>query len=311
MSIEVNDLVIRYTDSGTAAVNGVTMRVDPGDIVALLGPNGAGKTTMLHAIEGYVRPTAGSVRVLGHDPATERHAIANRWGVMPQSVGFPMGATVIEAIQLFAALHGAEERVSAITEATGLSSLRKQRWRKLSGGEQQRLSLALALCGGTEVLLLDEPTNAVDAAGRERILELVAERAATGTAVLITTHRFDDVERVADRVVILDHGCDVAQGTVDDLTRTNDRIEFRGPAGLPVAELSIRLGVAVTERSPGRYRVDQAPTPSVVGHVNAWLADHDTMASSMLAGRRSLESVFLELTETREPLTEKHGGDQS
>ncbi len=286
MSIELQDLVIRYDDSGTTAVDGVTMHVDPGEVVALLGPNGAGKSTLLHAIEGYVVPNAGVVRVLGHDPATERHAIANRWGVMPQSGGLPMGVTVIEAIELFAGLHGAEERVSAILDATGLAALRTQRWRKLSGGEQQRLSLALALCGGTEVLLLDEPTNAVDAAGRERILELVADRAGDGAAVLITTHRFDDVERVADRVVILDHGIDVAHGTIDDLTRTEDRIEFRAPTGLPVQDLARQLAASATEGPPGHYRIDLAPSSRAVGHVNQWLADHGTMASSMLAGRR-------------------------
>ncbi len=296
MSIDVDDLVIRYDGSRAPAVNGISLRVEPGEVVALLGPNGAGKTSVMNAIEGYVRPDRGRVRVLGHDPATDRHVISQRWGVMPQNGGLPMGVTVNEAVQLFAGLHGAEERVPAIIEATGLSALRKQRWRKLSGGEQQRLSLALALCGGSEILLLDEPTNAVDAAGRERILDLVTERASNGTAVLITTHRFDDVERVAARVMILDHGVSVAHGTIDELTQSSDRIEFRAPAGLPAEELAQRLGSAVSEGPLGQYRVDHPPSVEAVGAVNGWLAEHGTMASTMLAGRRSLESVFLELT---------------
>ncbi len=299
MSIEVDELVIRFPESGTTAVDGLTMRVDPGEVVALLGPNGAGKTTTLNAIEGYLVPDAGRVRVLDHDPATERHGITNRWGVMPQSGGLPMGVTVGEAIALFAGLHGAEERVTSIIETTGLDTLVKQKWRRLSGGEQQRLSLALALCGGTEVLILDEPTNAVDAAGRERILELISDRASNGTAVLLTTHRFDDVERVADRVVILHHGRAVAQGTIDELTTTTDRIEFQTTPGLPVEELSAIVDAPVVESTPGRYRVDRPPTAREVTLINEWLERHRSIATSMLAGRRSLESVFLDLTDER------------
>ncbi len=299
MSIEVDELVIRFPESGTTAVDGLTMRVDPGEVVALLGPNGAGKTTTLNAIEGYLVPDAGRVRVLDHDPATERHGITNRWGVMPQSGGLPMGVTVGEAIALFAGLHGAEERVTSIIETTGLDTLVTQKWRRLSGGEQQRLSLALALCGGTEVLILDEPTNAVDAAGRERILELISDRASNGTAVLLTTHRFDDVERVADRVVILHHGRAVAQGTIDELTTTTDRIEFQTTPGLPVEELSAIVDAPVVESTPGRYRVDRPPTAREVTLINEWLERHRSIATSMLAGRRSLESVFLDLTDER------------
>lgn len=295
-AIEVDDLVVRYDTVGPAAVDGVTMHVAPGEVVALLGPNGAGKTTLLETIEGYRSPASGGVRVLGHDPQRERHAIAPRWGVMPQHSGLPMGVTVHEAISLFAGLHGTAERVHSVLETAGLETLARTRWRKLSGGEQQRLSLALALCGGTEVLLLDEPTNAVDADGRERILDLIVQRATLGTAVLLTTHRFDDVERVADRVVVLDHGRAVAQGTLEALTATEDRVEFTSIPALPTIELSQRLAAEVTETTAGHYRVDTAPTPSVVTAINAWLGEHGTMARSMLTGRRSLESVFLDLT---------------
>ncbi len=285
----------------------MSFTVTPGEVVALLGPNGAGKTTLLETLEGYHRPASGQVRVLGHDPATERHAITSRWGVMPQSGGFPMGVTVGEAVRLFAALHGAEERVDRVISAAGLESLVDRRWRRLSGGEQQRLSLALALCGGSELLLLDEPTAAVDAEGRERILRLITSRSRTGAAVLVTTHRFDDVERVADRAVILDHGRAVAQGTLAELTSVDDRIEFRSIVGLDSGALGAALGHAVTESRPGWYRVAMPPTPGSVDAINRWLAEHGTMAESMLAGRRSLESLFLDLTsgpgvdEPREP----------
>ncbi len=307
MVIEVNELVVRHGD--LVAVDGVSFNVAPGEVVALLGPNGAGKTTLLETLEGYHRPAGGQVRVLGHDPATDRHTISTRWGVMPQSGGFPMGVTVGEAVRLFAALYGVEERVAPVLAASGLESLVNRRWRRLSGGEQQRLSLALALCGGSELLLLDEPTAAVDADGRERILHLIASRAEAGAAVLVTTHRFDDVERVADRAIILDHGRAVATGTLAELTTVDDRIEFGSITGLDTDGLASRLGHTVTETRRGWYCVAMSPSPTAVDAINRWLADQGTMAESMLAGRRSLESRFLELTAEPAP-EEPSGGDE-
>jgi ABC-2 type transport system ATP-binding protein len=294
MTIAVRELVVRF--GSQPAVDGVSFDVAAGQVMALLGPNGAGKTTIVETIEGYRSPDEGTVRVLGSDPVTSRSGLTHRWGVMPQAPGLPMGLTVGEVVELYAALHGSRERTDAIVDATGLGSLRRRRWRKLSGGEQQRVSLALALCGGSEVLLLDEPTAAVDAAGRERILELITDRASAGAAVLITTHRFDDVERVADRVVIIDRGRTVAAGTLADLTSTNDRIEFRARPGLDRANLRVVTGLIAGESPPGRYVIDVVPTPASVAALNQWLGSQGVMAESMLVGRRTLESVFSELT---------------
>jgi ABC-2 type transport system ATP-binding protein len=296
MAIVVDGVVVNY--GSFTAIDGLSLRVEPGHVVALLGPNGAGKTTLLETIEGYRSPDRGSVRVFGLDPVADRHALAPRWGVMPQRGGFPMGLTVGEAVRLFAGLSNATDRVPQILDATGLTTIIGRRWRACSGGEQQRLSLAIALCGGSELLLLDEPTAAVDAEGRDRILELVRRRADAGAAVLLTTHRFDDVERVADRAVIIASGRARAAGTIDELTVAPDRIEFRSAEGLPVADLGRRLGAAVTELRPGAYVTDAVASTEVVTVINGWLAEHSTLAESMLVGRRTLEDVVLELTGT-------------
>ncbi len=299
-AIEVNELTVRH---GTiTAVDAISFDVQPGEIVALLGPNGAGKTTTLETIEGYRQPNGGSVRVFGLDPMTQRDQLAHRWGVMPQSGGLPMGLTVREAIDLFAALGGgARSSTDELLAATGLAALADRRWRRLSGGEQQRLSLAVALCGGSDLFLLDEPTSAVDQAGRQQVLDLIRQNSANGAGVLVTTHRFDDIERLADRIVILHQGSIAAQGTLDELTAGRDEITFVAEPGLPVKELADALGRTVTTLGDGRYRVEAAPTPETIAAVNAWLGARGLVASELRAGSRSLEEVFAELTD--EPAT--------
>ncbi len=292
-AIEVNELTVELGQS--AVVADVTFSVAAGEVVGLLGPNGAGKTTTIETIEGYRRPTSGSVRVAGLDPFTDRSALADQWGVMPQAGGLPMGLTVGEALELFAALHGSSIDQQSVLATCGLTELASRRWRRLSGGEQQRLSLALALCGGAEVLLLDEPTAALDAEGRARVLDLIRSRAAEGAAVLVTTHRFDDVEQTADRVVVLHQGRVEHAGTVHDLTSGQAHIRFRTSAGLDVAALSAALGGPVVETAPGRYQVDVEPTPAAATELTTWLAEQGLVASSIDSGTRSLEEIMLEL----------------
>ncbi len=297
-AIEVENLTVRYdhSASGTPALDKVSFTVEPGEVVALLGPNGAGKTTALEAIEGYRSPSGGSVQVFGLDPAKHRSELAHRWGVMPQAGGIPMGLTVGEAVRLFSELHGYDGNTEELLSAAGLSDLKKRRWRRLSGGEQQRLSLTLALCGGSDLLLLDEPTAAVDAEGRQRVLGIVRERARSGGGVLITTHRFDDVEQIADRVIILNHGEVAAAGTLDELTSGGQEIRFTAPAELTVAELGAKLGCEVSEPKPGNYLVQTVPEPQVVAAITSWLADQGHTIGHLQAGTQNLEDVFLQIT---------------
>ncbi len=299
----MENLTVRYGSSTSArlaldkpALDSVSFHVQPGEIVALLGPNGAGKTTALEAIEGYRHPDSGTVNVFGLDPVQHRNELAQRWGVMPQAGGIPMGLTVAEAVRLFSELHGYSGDTRDLIEAAGLNDLLKQRWRRLSGGEQQRLSLTLALCGGTDLLLLDEPTAAVDAEGRQRVLGIIRDRARDGGAVLVTTHRFDDVEQIADRVIILNQGQVAAAGTLDELTSGGQEIRFTAPPGLAVDQLSDKLGCPVSEPVAGHYLVQMVPQPQAVAAITGWLADQGHTIGHLQAGTQSLEDVFLRIT---------------
>ncbi|MGI8985017.1 MAG: ABC transporter ATP-binding protein [Acidimicrobiales bacterium] len=296
-SIEVSGLVVRYA-AGAAAVDGLSFSAEAGEVVALLGPNGAGKTTTTETLEGYRSPSAGTVRVLGLDPVADHAGLMPRIGVMLQKGGVYPGIRPVEALRLFAAFYGSPEDPAALVDRLGLAAVARTPWRRLSGGEQQRLSLALALVGRPEVALLDEPTAGVDVAGRRVIREVVADLRARGCCVLLATHELGEAERVADRVLIVDHGRLLAEGSPAELmsTATRRSIDFGAPAGLDVAALSAALGAPVVETRPGEYSVAAEPAPATVAALTAWLAEHDLALGDLRAGRQSLEDVFLRLT---------------
>ena len=298
-ALDVSGLVVRYGEA--TAVDGVSFSAEPGQVVALLGPNGAGKTSTIEALEGYRRPSGGSVRVLGLDPIADAAAVVPRIGVMLQSGGVYPGMSAREALSLFGAYYDDPVPVGELLERVGLASVASTAWRRLSGGEQQRLSLALALVGRPEVVFLDEPTSGIDPQGRLVIRDVVRSLRDGGVCVLLTTHELEEAERLADRVVIVDHGRVVADGTPAALRSmagsAEEVVRFGAPAGLDVGALGSRLGgAAVTEEAPGEYVVATAPTPATVAALTAWLAEHDLPLADLRAGRQSLEDVFLRLT---------------
>jgi len=168
----------------------------------------------------------------------------------------------------------------------------------MSGGEQQRLLLALALVGRPDVAFLDEPTAGIDPAGRQLIRRVIADLRDRGVAVLLTTHDLEEAEKLADHVVIIDHGVVLADGTPTELMRASqgDDVRFGAPSGLEVSSLGQHIGAVVTETSPGEYVVASAATPSMVAAITAWLAEMDLPLADLRAGRQRLEDVFLRLT---------------
>ena len=296
-AIEVSDLVVRYP-RGVTAVDGLSFTAGAGEVVALLGPNGAGKTTTVETLEGYKSPTSGSVRVLGLDPVRDSAKLTPRIGVMLQRGGVYPGIRPVEVLRAFAAFYASPEDTDALLARLRLTGVARTPWRRLSGGEQQRVSLALALVGRPDVAFLDEPTAGVDVSGRQIIREVIAELRDRGACVLLATHELDEAERVADRVVIVDRGRLLAEGTPAELMSASERetIDFGAPPGLDVAGLAAALDATVVEVRPGQYSVASPPSPATVAALTAWLAEHDLPLGDLRAGRQSLEDVFLRLT---------------
>ena len=284
-ALEVAGLVKRY--GGRAAVDGLSLTVRPATVLALLGPNGAGKTTTVEVCEGFRRPDAGTVRVLGLDPRDR--ALRPRVGVMPQSGGAYPGLRAEEMLRLVAAYAAHPLDPADLLDRLGLRDVATTSYRRLSGGQQQRLSLAMAVVGRPELVFLDEPTAGLDPQARRATWELVEALRADGVTVVLTTHLMDEAERLADDVVVIDAGRVVAAGTVAELTGAQGGLRFRAAPGLDVSTLP-----GAREESPGEYVVEGTVDPQLVADVTAWCAARGVLAADLRA--RTLEDVFLELT---------------
>ncbi len=244
-AIVVRDLNIRYGAAGeVAAVNGLDLEAHRGEVLVVLGPNGAGKTSTIEALEGYRRPSGGRISVLGLDPLADHRALTARMGVMLQRGGvYPMLGPR-RVLDLFARYYPDPLGSDALLDLVGLRNVATTPWRHLSGGEQQRLSLALALIGKPQVAFLDEPTAGVDPEGRLAIRTVVADLRRQGVCVLLTTHELAEAERMADRIVILSSGRVVLEGTPEGLTAARGTVglTFGAPSGLDTASLAEALG---------------------------------------------------------------------
>jgi ABC-2 type transport system ATP-binding protein len=215
-AVSVTDLHKRF--GAVAALAGVTWQAQAGQITAVLGPNGAGKTTMVECCEGLRRPDGGLVRVLGadpwHSPAEHRAQV----GVMLQDGGLPNAARPVRLLEHLARMYAGPRPVEELVERLGIGTFAETALRRLSGGQRQRVALAAALVGRPRVAFLDEPTAGLDPHARLDVWALVRDVAADGAAVVLTTHSFEEAQRLADQIVILASGRVVAEGPVGRLT---------------------------------------------------------------------------------------------
>jgi len=296
--VEVVGLVKRYGD--VLALDGVSLDVAAGCVLALLGPNGAGKTSAVEICEGFRRPDAGRVRVLGLDPHRDARDLRPRVGVMLQGGGAYPAARCGEMLRLVASFARHPHDPGLLLEALGLASATDTPVKRLSGGQRQRLSLAMAIVGRPELVFLDEPTAGLDPAARHATWEVVEGLRRDGATVVLTTHFMDEAERLADAVVVLDHGQIVAQGSPSELTRAGmtGQVRFQAPAGLDMSTLAGALpgGGLARELGPGQYLVESAVDPGLLATVAGWCAQQNVLAEDMQVQRRSLEDVFLDLT---------------
>ncbi|MEU3713877.1 ABC transporter ATP-binding protein [Streptomyces catenulae] len=300
-AVEVTGLVKRYgSRSPKTAVDGLDLTVARGGVTALLGPNGAGKTTTVEICEGYRRPDAGTVRVLGLDPVADAARLRPRIGVMLQSGGVYSGARAEEMLRHTASLHADPVDVPLLIERLGLGSCGRTTYRRLSGGQQQRLALAMAVVGRPELVFLDEPTAGLDPQARHATWDLVRELRTDGVSVVLTTHFMDEAEQLADDVAIIDGGRVIAQGTPDELCRggAENTLRFTGRPGLDLASLRKALpeDSTTTEPSPGSYRVTGTVDPQMLATVASWCAQNGVLPDAIAVERHTLEDVFLDLT---------------
>ena len=293
-AVEVVDLVKRY--GRLTAVDGLSLTAESGAVTAILGPNGAGKTTTIEICEGFRRADGGTVRVLGLPPS--RRELRARVGIMPQSGGVPPAMRCGEWLRLVARFHAHPLDPGALLDRLGLAAHARTPYRRLSGGQQQRLSLAAALIGRPELVFLDEPTAGMDPQARRSCWDLIGELRAAGVSVVLTTHFMDEAERLADRVVIIDRGRVVAEGTPAELTGAERQLRFRARPGLNLDELlkALPAGSAAKESPAGHYIIEGDVGPELLATVTAWCAAEGVTTEDLGIERRTLEDVFLELT---------------
>lgn len=292
-AIETIDLKVQF--GPLAAVDGVTCHVNEGEIVTLLGPNGAGKTTVVETLLGFRSPTGGQVRMLGLDPVANHTEVVRRTGALLQRGGvwFPMTPT--QVLDLTATYYENPRNTGELLTLLDLRHCAKTSWRRLSGGEQQRTLLALALLGRPSVLVLDEPTTAVDPEGRQVIRALLQEQRSLGCALLITTHELAEAERLADRVVIMQHGRILTQGTLADLA--GDPVVIVDTTGpIDVDDLAHRLGAPVVATSSTSFTCHVANTSDHLAIITSALEAAGRPLVS-LRSRASLEERYLALLE--------------
>ncbi|NSC22931.1 ABC transporter ATP-binding protein [Streptomyces albus subsp. chlorinus] len=301
-AIEVEGLRRRYEAAGRSgggggfeAVREVSFSVREGEIFALLGTNGAGKTSTVEVLEGLARPNAGTVRVLGFDPFTERAYVRPRTGVMLQEGGFPSELTVAETATMWAGVTSEAGPPGEALERVGLGGRADVRVKQLSGGERRRLDLALALIGRPEVLFLDEPTTGMDPEGRQEVAELVRGLRAEGTTVLLTTHYLEEAEQLADRLAIMQAGRIVATGTPEQVVAERpSRISFRLPAGVAAERLPLGVPAAVQGRT---VSVRTRELQSALTELLLWARESGVTLENLQARSASLEEAFLEIAQ--------------
>ncbi len=279
----------------TQALNGLDLIIRPGQCVALLGPNGAGKSTSVALLTGRLRPDSGQVRLFGGDPRDV--ATRGRMGVMLQEAGLPRTLTVREQVDLFRGYYRQPRPLDETLRMAGLEGLERRRCGALSGGQQRRVQFALAIAGRPDFLVLDEPTTGMDIDARRALWSAVRAEIARGASVLLTTHHLDEAEALADRIVVIDHGQVIADGTPEAIKSQVSAIAIRCRTRLADADLASLASVTGVSRDGGRVTL---LTTSAAGTLRELLARDETIDDLTVAGA-SLEDAVTRLVETSAP----------
>jgi ABC-2 type transport system ATP-binding protein len=279
------------------AVRGVDLDVQPGEVFAFLGPNGAGKTTTVEILEGYRKRSGGEVTVLGEDPERAGRAWRERIGIVLQSCRLDPYLTVRESLALYAGYYGAPRSVDETIELVGLGEKADARASGLSGGQQRRLDVGMALIGDPELLFLDEPTTGFDPSARRQAWDVIAGLRDLGKTVFLTTHYMDEAQRLADRVTIIARGEIVATGTPEDLGDRESqpaKVSFRLPQGVDAGEVP---GGGTVVGEGGEIVLSTTSPVGVLNELTGWALAHGVELEGLEVTRPTLEDIYLELTE--------------
>jgi ABC-2 type transport system ATP-binding protein len=293
IAVEVKGLKKSYGQ--VEAVRGISLKIHKGEIFALLGPNGAGKTTTVEILEGYRQRDAGEVSVLGFDPARHTRELHSRIGIVLQSTGVERFLTVAETVNMYASYYPHPRPVDEVIELVGLEAKRDSRVQKLSGGQQRRLDVAIALAGDPDLLFLDEPTTGFDPSARREAWEVVKNLADLGKTVLLTTHFMDEAQYLADHVAVITGGEIVAEGdpaTIAGRNTAQPVIRFRVPPGTQMpAELGVTTDGDVAHLSPPADDLT-----ATLHRLTGWALGEGTELADLEIVRPSLEDTYLQLT---------------
>ncbi len=292
LAVDIRGLVKSY--SGTQIVRGIDLAIRQGEIFALLGPNGAGKTTTIEILEGYRARDRGEVSVLGLDPGRQRAALKSRIGIVLQATGVDRYLTVRETIAMYASFYPRPRPVDEVIHMVGLEEKRTSRVLKLSGGQQRRLDVAIALVGNPELLFLDEPTTGFDPSARHEAWDVIKNLAPLGMTVVLTTHFMDEAQFLADRVAVIVGGQIVAEGppaTLGDRGLARARIRYRPPAeGTPPG------GLFASPGSDGYTEIVPNDLVRALNDLTGWAIEHRASLEGLEVTRPSLEDIYLSLT---------------
>lgn len=295
-AIEVRGLRKSYGD--VTALVGVDLNVGHGEVFSLLGPNGAGKTTICEILEGYRKPDAGRVSVLGFDPMTGGTGFRSRIGIVLQESGVEREFTVREVVGLYRGYYPHPRGADEVIDLVGLGEKRGQRVKTLSGGQKRRLDLALGIVGDPELIFLDEPTTGFDPSARRRAWDLIERLKGLGKTILLTTHYMDEAQALADRVAVISAGAIVAEGPPETLGGRDVAeavVRFRLPTGTALSDLPDGLGAtARTEAGLVELRL-QDPT-AALHRLTGWAIEAGHGLEALTVSRPTLEDVYLQLT---------------
>jgi ABC-2 type transport system ATP-binding protein len=290
------------------ALRGIDLEVAPGEIFAFMGPNGAGKTTTVEILEGYRARSGGDAAVLGIDPASTPREWRERVGIVLQHCRMQRELTVRETVELYAGYYRRPRPVGETIDLVGLTHKADARIGSLSGGQQRRLDVALALVGDPELVFLDEPTTGFDPAARRQAWAMIASLRDLGKTVFLTTHYMEEAQELADRAAIIVRGRIAAEGPPDELGGRGDdatEVSFRLPDGVAASELPAIAGTAATKAN-GVVAFSTERPVEALHELTGWALSRGIALESLEVRRPSLEDVYLELT--AEPAPE-HGAE--